>query len=129
MATEVSGHEAHAEPNYIAIFIYLAILTGVELLVYAMNFPTVLKIGLLVALAIAKATLVAMYFMHLAIERKGLWVIAATPMVLVAFCYLMLRPDLSSRAWTHQRHPEEQVGVHESAESAPPVSQPAAPQS
>ncbi len=136
MATEAAAahqaHEAHAEPNYIAIFIYLAVLTGVELLVYAMNFPTVLKIGLLVALALAKAVLVAMYFMHLAMERKGLWIIAATPMVLVAFCYLMLRPDLSARAWSSQRHPEQQIGVHEGAEPAPAAAQPAdtaAPQS
>ena len=42
-------------PSYIAVFIYLAVLTGVELLVYAMNFPTDIKIGLLVALAMAKA--------------------------------------------------------------------------
>lgn len=99
-----AGLVSHPEPNYIAVFIYLAVLTGVELLVYAMNFPTDLKIGLLIALALAKAMLVAMYFMHLAFERKGLWVIAATPMVLVAFCYLMLRPDLSARAWARFRH-------------------------
>ena len=107
MAAEavMNPHEAHAEhagPSYIAVFIYLTVLTGVELLVYAMNFPSDIKIGLLVALALAKAVLVAMYFMHLATEHKGLWVIAATPMILVAFCYLMLRPDLSKRAWAHQ---------------------------
>jgi hypothetical protein len=99
MATEAAAHEAHevhAEPNYIAIFIYLAVLTGVELLVYAMGFTMVLKVGLLVALALAKA-------------------------MLVAFCYLMLRPDLSARAWTRSHHPEEQVGVHEGAESSAPA--------
>ncbi|HUY28666.1 MAG TPA: cytochrome C oxidase subunit IV family protein [Candidatus Binataceae bacterium] len=99
-----SAHAEHSGPSYIAVFIYLSVLTGVELLVYAMNFPSDLKIGLLVALALAKAVLVAMYFMHLATEHKGLWVIAATPLVLVAFCYLMLRPDLSKRAWAHVSH-------------------------
>src|SRR5215471_7274690 len=129
-AAEHQAHEEHAEPNYIAIFIYLSVLTGVELLVYAMSFPTVLKVGLLVALAIAKAVLVAMYFMHLSFERKGLWIIAGTPMILVAFCYLMLRPDLSARAWTSQPHPEQAVGVHEGSEtSAPaPAAESAAPQ-
>jgi len=112
--------EPHAEPNYIAVFLYLAILTAAELGVYALNFPSVLKIGLLVALALAKATLVAMYFMHLAVERRGLWVVAAAPLMLVAFCYLMLRPDLSARAWAHV--PANQaVGVHEGA--APPPAQ------
>ncbi|HKM99687.1 MAG TPA: cytochrome C oxidase subunit IV family protein [Candidatus Binataceae bacterium] len=126
MATEAragSHEEQHA--NYLAIFIYLSVLTGIELLVYAMSFPTVLKVGLLVALALAKAVMVAMYFMHLALERKGLWVIAAIPMVLVAFCYLMLRPDLSARAWTSEHHPEEQIGVHEGAEGAPAPAPPA----
>jgi cytochrome c oxidase subunit 4 len=124
MATEAAAHEAHevhAEPNYIAIFIYLAVLTGVELLVYAMGFTMVLKVGLLVALALAKAVLVAMYFMHLSFERRALWIIAGIPMVLVAFCYMMLRPDLSARAWTRSHHPEEQIGVHEGAEGAAPA--------
>jgi cytochrome c oxidase subunit 4 len=128
MATEAAAHEAHevhAEPNYIAIFIYLAVLTGVELLVYAMGFSTVIKVGLLVALALAKAVLVAMYFMHLSFERRALWIIAGIPMVLVFFCYLMLRPDLSARAWTTSHHPEEQVGVHEGAEGAAPAPAPA----
>jgi cytochrome c oxidase subunit IV len=117
----------HPEPNYIAVFIYLAILTGAELGVYAAGFPKPVMIGLLVALALAKAVLVAMYFMHLAMERKGLWVIAATPLVIVAFCYLMLRPDLSARSWAHT--PENQViGHHEGAAEAAPSSegQPAA---
>ena len=137
MATEAAAHEAHevhAEPNYIAIFIYLAVLTGVELLVYAMGFSTVIKVGLLVALALAKAVLVAMYFMHLSFERRGLWIIAGIPMVLVFFCYMMLRPDLSARAWTRSHHAEEQVGVHEGAEGAAPAAPapdaaPAQPQS
>jgi caa(3)-type oxidase subunit IV len=108
----------HEEPNYIAVFIYLALLTGAELGVYAMSFPKPVMIGLLVALALAKAVLVAMYFMHLAMERKGLWVVAGTPLLIVAFCYFMLRPDLSARTWAHT--PENQVvGHHEGAAEGP----------
>jgi caa(3)-type oxidase subunit IV len=108
------AHAEHSGPSYIAVFIYLIILTGIELLVYALNFPTDIKIGLLLSLAMAKAVLVAMYFMHLASEHVGLWLIAVTPIVLVGFCYLMLRPDLSARAWAHSRH------------TAPVASEPAA---
>jgi cytochrome c oxidase subunit 4 len=101
----VSGHaEVHEEPNYIAVFIYLAVLTGVELLVYAMGLPQVAKVGLLVALAFAKAVLVAMYFMHLAIERRVLAIIAITPIVLVTFLCFMLLPDLTTRMWTRFDH-------------------------
>ena len=68
----ISGHEAdHAGPNYIAVFIYLSILTAVELGVYAMGLPQVAKVGLLIALAWAKAVLVAMYFMHLGDGEAG----------------------------------------------------------
>jgi len=101
----VSGHAVeHDEPNYIAIFIYLAVLTGVELVVYAVGLPQVAKVGLLIALAFAKAVLVAMYFMHLAIERRVLAVIAITPIMLVTFLCFMLLPDLTTRMWTKFDH-------------------------
>jgi len=101
----VSGHAVeHEEPNYIAIFIYLAILTAVELVVYAVGLPQVAKVGLLVALAFAKAVLVAMYFMHLAIERKVLAIIAIIPIILVTFLCFMLLPDLTTRMWTKFDH-------------------------
>jgi cytochrome c oxidase subunit 4 len=101
----VSGHAVeHDEPNYIAIFIYLAVLTGVELVVYAVGLPQVAKVGLLIALAFAKAVLVAMYFMHLAIERRALAIIAITPIILVTFLCFMLLPDLTTRMWTRFDH-------------------------
>jgi cytochrome c oxidase subunit 4 len=119
--------ERHQEPNYVAVFIYLSLLTAAELGVYGLGLPKTVMIGALVALALAKAALVAMFFMHLAMERKGLWVVAVTPLVIVAFCYLMLRPDLSRRAWAS--HPENVVvGHHEgaegNAEQAPQAAQP-----
>jgi cytochrome c oxidase subunit IV len=121
----VSGHAVeHEEPNYIAIFIYLAVLTAVELLVYAVGLPQVAKVGLLVALAFAKAVLVAMYFMHLAIERKVLAIIAIIPIILVTFLCFMLLPDLTTRMWTRFDHK-----IKVSGPANPDVSAPApAPQ-
>ena len=121
----VSGHAVeHDEPNYIAIFIYLSVLTGVELVVYAVGLPQVAKVGLLIALAFAKAVLVAMYFMHLAIERKVLAIIAITPIVLVTFLCFMLLPDLTTRMWTKFDHK-----IKVSGPANPDVSAPApAPQ-
>ena len=101
----ISGHEAdHSGPNYIAVFIYLAILTGIELGVYAMGLPQTAKVGLLIALAWAKAVLVAMYFMHLAMEKRALAIIAIIPVVLVTFLCFMLLPDLTTRMWTNFDH-------------------------
>ena len=109
MTTQVATSDGaftgdHPEPNYIAIFIYLTVLTGIELVVYALNLPQVARVGLLVALAWAKAVIVAMYFMHLAMERRGLWVIAITPVLLVTFLCFMLLPDLTTRMWTKFDH-------------------------
>lgn len=116
MGTEAHA-EPHEEPNYIAVFIYLTVLTGAELLVYSLALPKPVLVGILVAMALAKAVLVAMYFMHLSFERKGLWIIAATPMVILLWGYLMIRPDPSARSWAHT--PENQVvGHHEGAEGS-----------
>jgi len=101
----ISGYEAdHSGPNYIAVFIYLAILTAIELGVYAMGLPQAVKVGLLIGLAFANAVLVAMYFMHLAMEKKALALIAIVPVVLVTFLCFMLLPDLTTRMWTKFDH-------------------------
>ena len=116
----VSGHAVeHEEPNYIAIFIYLAVLTGVELVVYAVGLPQVAKVGLLVALAFAKAVLVAMYFMHLAVERRVLAIIAIIPIILVTFLCFMLLPDLTTRMWTKFDHKIRVAGPANPDVSAP----------
>ena len=117
-------HDEHHETNYIAVFIYLSILTGIELVVYAMSLPQVLRVSLLIALAWAKAVIVAMYFMHLAMERRGLWIIAITPVVLVTFLCFMLLPDLTTRMWTRFDHrikvPVSGEPVAPPAEAVPP---------
>jgi len=121
----VSGHAVeHEDPNYIAIFIYLAILTAVELVVYAVGLPQVAKVGLLVALAFAKAVLVAMYFMHLAIERKVLAIIAIIPIILVTFLCFMLLPDLTTRMWTKFDHKIKVSGPANPDVSAPAPASP-----
>ena len=48
---------------------------------------------LLVGMALTKASLVALYFMHLKFERRVLTMIAFTPLLLCVFLALMLMPD------------------------------------
>jgi cytochrome c oxidase subunit IV len=83
----------HKHPNYMAIFYYLAILTAVELAIIFMPIPKVLiAIGLCV-LAVWKATLVAMYFMHLKLETRTLGLIAVTPLAIATLLVFVLLPD------------------------------------
>jgi cytochrome c oxidase subunit 4 len=87
----------HDEPNYMLIFYWLAGLTAVEVCVAYAPMPKVLMIGLLVGLAMAKAALVAMYFMHLKFERSTLGYIALTPPLLLVMFVCVTYPDTAWR--------------------------------
>ena len=84
---------AHKHPNYMMIFWWLAILTAVELGVVFMPLSKVTIAVLLCALALAKAALVAAYFMHLRFETKTLTWIAVTPLVIAILLIFILMPD------------------------------------
>lgn len=89
--------ETHSHPNYIRIFWILLVLTIVEVAIAYMGLPKVLLVSLLVVVAVWKAALVALHFMHLKFERKTLTWIALSPFVLCVFLILMLMPDIFPR--------------------------------
>jgi cytochrome c oxidase subunit IV len=84
----------HTHPNYMGIFWVLLVLTVVEVALTFFGLPKLLLGSLLIILAIWKAALVAMYFMHLKFERKTLAMIAVVPFILCLFLILMLLPDI-----------------------------------
>ena len=89
--------DTHSHPNYTAVFIWLAVLTAVEVgLGYWRVFPRPIYIAVLIALAGVKAALVAAYFMHLKFERRVLTVIAIFPVILLIILTLALVPDAFS---------------------------------
>ena len=74
----------HKTPNYMAIFWWLAAFTAVEV-AYSSLLPHSMKALLilgLVGFAAIKATLVALYFMHLKFERKTLGIIVGSTLIL-----------------------------------------------
>jgi cytochrome c oxidase subunit 4 len=83
----------HKHPNYMAIFWYLAILTVVEIAVIYAPLPKVTIVVLLCALALGKAALVAMYFMHLRFETRTLGLVAITPLMIATLLVFLLLPD------------------------------------
>ena len=85
----------HKHPNYMAIFWLLAILTVIELIVVFLPFGKMVNGTMLCALAVGKAAVVAMYFMHLKFERTTLGLIAMTPLLLCILLVFALLPDLS----------------------------------
>src|SRR5438093_244739 len=74
---------AHKRPNYILIWVYLAVLTAAELaLAFELPISRNLKLLLLLFLAVWKAALVGLFFMHLKFERWNLRIMAIIPLAL-----------------------------------------------
>ena len=88
---------AHPEPNYIGVFWWLLALTIVEIAVIYLPIAKLAIAIMLITLAVTKAALVALYFMHLKFERRTLALVALSPFVLCVFLILMLTPDIFPR--------------------------------
>jgi len=98
---------AHEQRRYLQVFLWLAILTALEIGVIYMPIAT-LAIGLiLVVLAATKAALVALFYMHLSVEKRTLTYIALTPALLCVLLVFALLPDLGAitRALAHTTPP------------------------
>ncbi|MCZ7626335.1 MAG: oxidase [Candidatus Methylomirabilota bacterium] len=80
-------------PHYIAVFWWLLGLTLAEVVVIFLPLARLATGFLLVGFALSKASLVAMYFMHLRFERRVLALIAITPVILCLFLLFGLLPD------------------------------------
>jgi cytochrome c oxidase subunit 4 len=74
----------HKATNYMLIWLYLAVLTVVEVLVaFVSHMPFVVLVIALLFLALWKALLVALYYMHLRFEPRKLWIVASIPIPLI----------------------------------------------
>jgi cytochrome c oxidase subunit 4 len=102
--------KVHTEPNYMAVFYWLGVLTIAELVVIYLPISKLVIGALLVLLALSKASLVALYYMHLKFEKRTLGAIALTPLIICALLVFSLLPDLTTvhhrtRATTSQAIP------------------------
>ena len=86
----------HKDPNYMAVFWWLFALTIIEVGVIFMPIAKLVIVILLIALALSKASLVAMYFMHLRFERRTMALIAVVPLFLGGLLIFILIPDHSA---------------------------------
>ena len=105
---EAHGHTEpapHHHVNYFFIFFSLVILTIATVLVAYHRFENEVA-NLLLALLIAtiKATLVAMFFMHLKFEGKLIYVIFFVPLVLCVLLICALIPDILMNDPVHHAH-------------------------
>ena len=70
----------HAHPPYIGIWVALAALTALELTVAFLPWHKSTLIFILIGLAVWKALLVALYYMHLRFEHSRLRLLALAPL-------------------------------------------------
>ena len=87
---------SHPRPHYGAIFLALFVLTVLEILTANLKLPRVSVILMLVSLAITKASLVAMFYMHLKFEKILLAVIAVAPLLFSIILVLLVGFDIRS---------------------------------
>lgn len=80
--------KTHSHPNYWAIWAYLLVLTVGEVGVAFLSWPKTLLILILLALAIWKALLVALFFMHLRWEGNRMRIFAIAPLPLTVIIVL-----------------------------------------
>jgi cytochrome c oxidase subunit 4 len=91
---EQVAHRRH--PNYIGVFIGLAVLTAVELTVAFLPWAKRTIILLLIFLAVWKALMVALYFMHLRFESNRLRILAIAPLPLAV---IMVMAVITEYVW------------------------------
>ena len=82
------------KPKYLTVFAALAALTVAEVGVALSSITTSTRVVLLLVLALAKASLVALYYMHLRYEGPILRVIATFPILLIIVLLLLPSFDL-----------------------------------
>lgn len=86
MSTNINDHNHHPEigpKTLIIVWLVLTVLTIVTVYVATVDFGRALNIIAAMVIASIKASIVALYFMHLKFEDKLTWVYALYPMFLL----------------------------------------------
>lgn len=79
---------AKVQPPYMLIWGVLAVLMLSKVGLAFLGLPKMFTIVMLCTLALVKATLVAMYYMHLRFEPRRLWLLALVPLPLAVILVL-----------------------------------------
>jgi caa(3)-type oxidase subunit IV len=91
----------HSKKEYIVIFVVLTVLTGIEVGMKYMSIGRSVLIGGLIALALAKATCVALFYMHLKSETRSLKLVVGLPMLFPAlYAVVLIIESIARSAFT-----------------------------
>lgn len=91
----------HSKKEYIVIFFVLTVLTGIEVALKYIPMPRGVMIGALISLALAKATIVALFYMHLKSETRSLKLVVGVPLVFPAlYAVVLIIESIARSAFT-----------------------------
>ena len=91
----------HIVPVRIYVTIFLVLLVGTALTVFAafVDFPWQLNTIVAMTIATTKATFVVLYFMHVRYSARLIWVIVASALFWMAILFALTFSDYWTRGW------------------------------
>lgn len=94
----------HIVPVRIYLMIFLALMAGTGLTVWAgfRDFPGPLNVIIALTIASIKATLVVLYFMHLRYSARLVWIIFASALFWMGLLFALTFSDYWTRSWLNQ---------------------------
>jgi len=90
------AHDVEHGPNvqaYLVVFGALSVFTGLSFAFYEM-FPRNVSFALILLVAVVKATLVGLYFMHLKLDWPKLYFMIIPAFILATMMMIVLMPDI-----------------------------------
>jgi cytochrome c oxidase subunit 4 len=91
----------HIVPLKIYVSIFAALLVGTALTVWAglQDFPGQLNVIVALTIAVVKATLVVLYFMHVRYSSRLIWVVFTSALFWLAILFALTFSDYWTRSW------------------------------
>jgi cytochrome c oxidase subunit 4 len=91
----------HIVPVRIYVTIFLVLLVGTALTVFAafQDFPWQLNTIVAMTIAITKATFVVLYFMHVRYSTRLIWVIISSALFWLVIMFALTFSDYWTRSW------------------------------
>lgn len=88
------AHE-RVHPNYVAVWLWLVGLLIVSVMAVYLPIPKSAALFLIFALAVVKALLVALNYMHLKFEQPLIYAMAIVPLAIAFILWVVLYPDIA----------------------------------
>jgi cytochrome c oxidase subunit IV len=98
MSEHTEEHFAGSNKLFISIWVWLLILTLIEIFLAYRPMALHFMLTILMGLSIIKAALIVAYFMHLKFERLSL-ILTIVPMLVICICLLFVFFPDSFRSW------------------------------